>query len=195
MLARLRISPRLVIAIAFPLAMLIALAGYDLSTKWAERVEMGRIGPLADGVAKIGQLVHELQRERGASSLFIGSKGAQMRDELPGLRKRTDEQRLSALAALSGLQATAVLVFALEHLGRHLCVNVIGFVEEVRSRERQRDVFRKVIRHVGVEFGVGSRVDAVASIDVGKVVGAPAVSQPHEEAVILVERADIHLML
>src|SRR5450432_3653659 len=92
MLARLRISSRLGIAVAFPLVMLIALAGYDLSVKWAVRMEMGRIGPLAEGVARIGQLAHELQRERGGSSLFLGSKGSQMREELPGLRKRTDEQ-------------------------------------------------------------------------------------------------------
>src|ERR1700730_7017314 len=107
MLAKLKISPRLAIAVAVPLAMLIVLAGYDLSVKWAARVEMGRIGPLAVAVARIGQLVHELQRERGASSVFLASKGAQMRDELPGLRKRTDEQRPRAMAALAQLQMTA----------------------------------------------------------------------------------------
>jgi methyl-accepting chemotaxis protein len=107
MLARLNISPRLAVAVAFPLAMLIALAGYDLSVKWVERTEMGRIGPLVDGVAKIGQLVHELQRERGGSSLFISSRGAQMREELQALRKRTDEQRSVAIAALSGLEPMA----------------------------------------------------------------------------------------
>jgi methyl-accepting chemotaxis protein len=107
MLAKLKISPRLAIAVAVPLAMLIVLAGYDLSVKWAARVEMGRIGPLADAVARIGQLVHELQRERGASSVFLASKGAQMRDELPGLRKRTDEQRPRTMAALAQLQMTA----------------------------------------------------------------------------------------
>src|SRR5258708_37075579 len=107
MLARLRISPRLAIAIALPLAMLIALAGYDLSVKWAEWIEMGRIGPLADGVAKIGQLVHELQRERGGASLFVGSKGAPMRDEFPGRRKRTHRQRPAAVGGPPGVQATA----------------------------------------------------------------------------------------
>jgi len=133
MLAKLRISPRLAVAIAFPLAMLIALAGYDLSVKWAERVEMSRIGPLADGVAKIGQLVHELQRERGASSVFLGSKGVQMRDELPGLRKRTDEQRLPAIAALSGLQATAGGEF------REAIATAQAAVSELDARRREID--------------------------------------------------------
>jgi methyl-accepting chemotaxis protein len=133
MLARLRISPRLVIAVAFPLVMLIALAGYDLSVKWAQRVEMGRIGPLADGVARIGQLVHELQRERGASSLFLGSKGSQMRDELTGLRKRTDEQRLSTIPALTALQTTAGGEF------RDAIAKALAAVADLGARRREID--------------------------------------------------------
>jgi methyl-accepting chemotaxis protein len=107
MLAKLKISARLGIAVLLPILIIIALAGYNIALKWETRSEMAQLGPLADGVAKLSRFVHELQRERGASAVFIGSKGAQMRAELPGQRKRTDEQRQIAAASMTALGATA----------------------------------------------------------------------------------------
>ena len=107
MLANLKISMRLAIAIAIPMVLLVGLAGYDLSVKWGMRAEMEKLGPLADGVAKISRFIHELQRERGASVVFLGSKGAQMREELPVQRKRTEAERQSAMTIIAQLNATA----------------------------------------------------------------------------------------
>ena len=107
MLANLKISFRLAIAVTVPVVLLIVLAGYDLSVKWKAHTEMGKLGPLADGVVRISTFVHELQRERGTSAIFLGSKGAQMRNELPAQRKRSDEQRQPALAIMAILNATA----------------------------------------------------------------------------------------
>jgi methyl-accepting chemotaxis protein len=107
MLAKLKISARLGIAVLLPILIIIALAGYNIALKWETRSEMAQLGPLADGVAKLSRFVHELQRERGASAVFVGSKGAQMRAELPGQRKRTDEQRQIAAASMTALGATA----------------------------------------------------------------------------------------
>jgi methyl-accepting chemotaxis protein len=107
MLANLKISYRLAIAVIVPVVLLLGLAGYDISVKWGARSEMGKLGPLADGVARISTFVHELQRERGTSAVFLGSKGAQMRTELPGQRKRSDDQRQPALAIMAVLKITA----------------------------------------------------------------------------------------
>jgi methyl-accepting chemotaxis protein len=107
MLANLKISMRLAIAIAIPMLLLAGLAGYDLSVKWAERAEMAKLGPLADGVAKVSRFVHELQRERGASAVFLGSSGAQMREELPAQRKRTEADRQAAMNIVMQLNMTA----------------------------------------------------------------------------------------
>ena len=107
MLAKLRILHRLAIAIAVPVMFLIGLAGYNLSVKWQAWAETGRLGALADGVAKLSRFMHELQRERGASAVYLGSKGAQMRTELPEQRKRTDAERLPSLAIMKMLSATA----------------------------------------------------------------------------------------
>ncbi|MCC7047700.1 MAG: nitrate- and nitrite sensing domain-containing protein, partial [Alphaproteobacteria bacterium] len=107
MLANLRIVTRLIIAVSVPVAVLIGFTGYNLSDRWQTRAEMASLGALADGVARISRLVHDLQRERGASAVFVGSKGEQLKAELPAQRKQTDEQRAPALEFLKALKAGA----------------------------------------------------------------------------------------
>ena len=102
-----KITGRLVIAIAIPLAIFALLAGYDLFQTWRVRSEMTKLNQMAQVVTTISRLVHHLQRERGASAVFVGSKGAQLRAELPAQRKLTDEQRTAAAAFLSGAGAMA----------------------------------------------------------------------------------------
>src|SRR5690242_4703226 len=100
-----RISAKLALAAAIPLLVLIGLAGYDLLTRWETRSQMAELGELGAGVGGISRLVHELQRERGASAVFVGSKGTQLRAELPEQRKLTDKQRQAAVAAFDALRA------------------------------------------------------------------------------------------
>jgi methyl-accepting chemotaxis protein len=107
MLASMKIVTRIAIAAAIPIAVLVGLAGYDVSLKWATRTEMAELGELAGGIEGIGLLVHELQRERGTSAGFLGSKGAQMRDELRVQRQATDGQRARVAGFLGNLHAGA----------------------------------------------------------------------------------------
>jgi methyl-accepting chemotaxis protein len=107
-LANLRIGPKLAIAAAAPLVVLIGLAWYDISALWHTRVQMEQLTTLADGVAGISQLIHELQHERGASAVFVGSKGAQLRAELASQRKLTDAQRHAASAFFTEMQHGSV---------------------------------------------------------------------------------------
>jgi hypothetical protein len=107
MLANLKIYQRLAAAVVVPLALLIGLAGFDLSARWHAYSEVAKLAPLAEGVAKLSRFIHELQRERGASAVFIGSKGSQLRAELPEQRKRAGTERNAAMAIVATLGATA----------------------------------------------------------------------------------------
>jgi methyl-accepting chemotaxis protein len=90
----------------------VVLTGYELAGKWNTSSEMARLRGLTAGVAEISLLVHELQRERGASAVFVGSKGEQLRAELPAQRKLTDDNRRIAMDRLAQLRAaTAVAEF------------------------------------------------------------------------------------
>ena len=78
-------------------------AGLAVSDQWARRAEMDRVESLVGLASRISAFVHEAQRERGASSLFLGAKGAQFGPELGTQRGRTD----TALAGLPEAMAGA----------------------------------------------------------------------------------------
>jgi methyl-accepting chemotaxis protein len=107
MLASMKVVTRIAIAAAVPISVLVGLAGYDVSLKWATRTEMAELGEFAGGIEGIGQLVHELQRERGTSAGFLGSKGTQMRDALRAQRQATDGRRARVGRFLGDLRAGA----------------------------------------------------------------------------------------
>jgi methyl-accepting chemotaxis protein len=102
-----RIASKLVISFIIPLMVLSCLAGYDLWARWVTRSEMAHLGRLVDGVADISLFVHDLQRERGASAVFISSQGSQFRNELQAQRKLTDQKRQNAVSFLAELGASA----------------------------------------------------------------------------------------
>jgi methyl-accepting chemotaxis protein len=106
-LAKLKITWRLAIAVVLPALALATLAAYNLSVSWNSRTEMVRLGVLAQGVGEISRLIHELQRERGASAVFVGSKGAQLRNEVAAQRKLTDGRRVAAVTFMGELRAGA----------------------------------------------------------------------------------------
>ncbi|MFN9092554.1 MAG: nitrate- and nitrite sensing domain-containing protein, partial [Alphaproteobacteria bacterium] len=57
--------------------------------------------------SRISDLVHELQKERGMSALFIGSRGQQMGAELQAQRRDTDSQIAIVRDTLRGLSLAA----------------------------------------------------------------------------------------
>ena len=107
MLTHLKIYQRLLLATLFPILLLLALSGYDLLQKWQVRSEMMRLGVFAEDVGNFSRLVHELQKERGTSSVVLSSKGAQMRAELDSQRKASDAKRGAAQQSLLRLGETA----------------------------------------------------------------------------------------
>jgi hypothetical protein len=106
--SNIRIAGRLAIAIAIPLAIFACLAGYDLLLTWRTRAEMANLSQMSQAVAGISRLVHHFQRERGASAVFVGSKGAQLRNVVPVERKLTDAQRTIAGKFLSEFGEMAI---------------------------------------------------------------------------------------
>jgi methyl-accepting chemotaxis protein len=95
--------------LAVALAPSLAVAGATsliVSDQWSQRAEMVRVEDMVGLASQISAFVHEAQKERGASSLFIGAKGLQFATELAAQRMRTD-------AALEGLrEAVAAGAFA-----------------------------------------------------------------------------------
>lgn len=93
---------RIVLVALAPCLAFAVVAGLAIADRWSERSRMMQVQDLAGLAGRISAFVHEAQRERGASNLFLGSKGTQFRAELDTQRRRTDESRTS-LDAAAGL--------------------------------------------------------------------------------------------
>jgi len=101
MIRRFRVKARLVFAFALMLTSLLGFGWHILSAKWAVRTEMAHLEDLSASVAAASHLIHTLQQERGTSSTYLNSKGAQMRDQLAEIRRSSDANLSKARASFA----------------------------------------------------------------------------------------------
>jgi methyl-accepting chemotaxis protein len=76
--------------VTLPLLALLIYAGVAIQGRLGVATEMGRLENLVAFSGQASALVHELQKERGSSSLFLGSKGTKFKDETAAIRKESD---------------------------------------------------------------------------------------------------------
>ncbi len=154
MLARIRIARRLSLAIAIPLIVLCAIAGFGILQKWQSRTDMARLARLVENVETISAFVHELQRERGLSALFVASKGANAAAELPQQRERTNAQRQKIQPVWTELRQT------------RLNKEFMSIVDQAEAAARELDAMRAKISSLTAtaqESG-GYYTDAIAKL-------------------------------
>nr|WP_319391843.1 nitrate- and nitrite sensing domain-containing protein [uncultured Cohaesibacter sp.] len=87
----LRLSIRIAILALIPLGAVVAIGISDLIKERHKTVAAQSIADVVALAPVISGLVHELQKERGASAGFIGSKGAKFADQIGGRRSDTDQ--------------------------------------------------------------------------------------------------------
>ncbi len=98
--ANLGIFQKIGLALAFPILGLLLFSGIAVLEQFHTSREMAKLERLASIGPNLGGLVHELQKERGASAGFISSKGGQ------SFASRVSAQRLTTDQALQNLQDT-----------------------------------------------------------------------------------------
>jgi methyl-accepting chemotaxis protein len=103
----LKIGTRISLALLLPIVGLLLFSGFLVLDKRQTASEMESLRKLANLGPVISALVHELQRERGASAVFIGSKGAKFATELPAQVKTTNGKKEALSGALSDFDAEA----------------------------------------------------------------------------------------
>ena len=101
------VCSRILLALSVPVIVLVAFAGIMLTEDWRQARESDRVRNLAELAPSISNLVHELQKERGASAGFIGSKGAKFSDILKAQRGDTDRMLQALRAELGGFDFAA----------------------------------------------------------------------------------------
>ena len=81
---------KLALILSFPLAVIAVLGAKGAWEKWRVYQNYSRLAQNSAVLQQIGRSVHELQRERGRSAGFLGSKGTTFAEELRTQRLATD---------------------------------------------------------------------------------------------------------
>lgn len=89
-LDRLKLNQKLLVLVLVPLLLVVYFAVSQTLTAWTLRGGAQRLSDLAALGVRVSGLVHELQKERGASAGFLGSRGAKFGSELAAQRQDTD---------------------------------------------------------------------------------------------------------
>lgn len=111
-----------------------------LVDKFSIKKDADSIVHLSEYIATASSLVHELQKERGASAVYVASKGGSMKEELASQKQRTDN-------ALTSLHAVA---------------------EQFDAREYSSDLNTKIAAAMGILNNLASKRDSISSLSVSK---------------------------
>jgi len=90
-ISNLKIPARIAIAAILPLLAFAGFATKSLVEKWSAAQAAGRVATAIESVPLVSNLIHQLQRERGASATFVTSKGQALADVMRNQRGATDK--------------------------------------------------------------------------------------------------------
>lgn len=184
-LESIKIGTRIWIAALALMVALFAASSFIAFEKYQEASELGALEELGSFAPTISALVHELQKERGASAGFIAQKGTgPFAKRLPAQRSQTDDRlaqftaelerrglddfgpglvgkRNSALEALSALEATRGSVADLKYSVGQMAQYYTGAIRKLLSIVEQMTLISR-------NATVTQRISAYTAILQGK---------------------------
>lgn len=146
MLRNAPLSTKLLLILMFPLLGFLVFAGIFVADKRETLSEMNRAVTATGTAQKLSDVVTTIQRERGASGVFLGSGGKTMQDKLKVLRQETD-RAVSAMHAQSteGLIAPDKMLRAIDGLaGLRQQVDTLA-INDGESGTRFTDLIKNLI--------------------------------------------------
>ncbi|MDH4247042.1 MAG: methyl-accepting chemotaxis protein [Deltaproteobacteria bacterium] len=81
---------RLVLLVSIPVLGLLLISGLELQSRWAQYQQMATFKVLNPLILEGSRMIHELQKERGATAGFLGSQGKEFEAVLKKQRGDTD---------------------------------------------------------------------------------------------------------
>lgn len=89
---------KLLMILLFPLLGFLTLASVNVYDSYKTLTQMNRAVSASTDAQTLSQLITSLQRERGASGVFLGSQGKSMRDRLAVMRQDSDRSATAVRA-------------------------------------------------------------------------------------------------
>lgn len=108
------ISVRLMAATAVSLLAALVLSGVLTMGYWNRSLQMASLSDLVGVNKQAGQLIHDLQRERGLSTVFLNGDAAGILDDLRRQRQASDESLAAVRDATDALTGDSRLADALK---------------------------------------------------------------------------------
>lgn len=115
---RISMKMKLFIALLPLLLALLWLGGSGIAGRVAAQRQMENMATLTQLAIKAGEVVHELQKERGMSAGYLGAKGQGFRDELAAQRQLTDQALTRFDRAFTRLDGTILSGHVADALAR-----------------------------------------------------------------------------
>ena len=103
----LSLSQRCFALIGLPTLLLVIVGCWVMSDRWQVASNMSSLGSLARTAPVVSGLVHEMQKERGYSAGYIGSRGAVFSQQVDDQRRSTNEALATYRAAQQGQDISA----------------------------------------------------------------------------------------
>ena len=114
-LGQFRLRTKLGVMLAVPLLALIAFSVVQIRDSASTVSELDSLTELSDLAVTVSAFVHETQKERGASGLYMGSGGTNFSDKLADQRALTEQRRADYTAFFASFDPSA---FGQEFAGR-----------------------------------------------------------------------------
>ena len=138
MLKNIPLSAKLVLILACPVLGFLWLASLYIANSYSTLKQMEDTVEASVAAQTVSRLITALQRERGASGVYLGSQGRTMANRLPGMRQATNEA-LSAVRELAARDSS--------HIG-----SVLKGLDELPATRSQVDTFAITNVESGARF-------------------------------------------
>ena len=134
----LRIKLKISLALLLPILGLLFFAKIDVSKNWHLSTETENLSTLIEFSVISSQLVHEMQKERGLTAGYLGSKGSKFSAELPAQYQETDK-KLSALYDFTNVFDAASEGQLFENLFK-VAIQRLDQLESIRNQSQQMSI-------------------------------------------------------
>ncbi|MDQ7019094.1 MAG: nitrate- and nitrite sensing domain-containing protein [Robiginitomaculum sp.] len=127
-----KLSHMIMILALVPIITTISFSTQLVLQSTRQKAEMGKLADLTSLAVKMSHLVHEQQKERGATAVFLGSKGTKFSAELARQRKQTDAKKEALQKYLGDFDQHKYSQEFAQDL--QLILNDLGKMDNIRNR-------------------------------------------------------------
>ncbi len=161
MINKMSIRLKMALMVVVPTVVILISLGMDSYKNYKEVKVLEDIGEMVEFSIKSSALVHNLQKERGASAGFISSKGSKFSSDLITIRKDTDK----TIVELKEFYGT----MKKDHLVQSLLSKMSKSIDDLQKIQNIRDGVSSLSVEVGVPVGYytslnGSFINSIEEI-------------------------------